>query len=73
MKRLVLITASAAAILAAVFAGYSSSGTTSAPEQTVSTSDHAKAAVAPCTVYVYSCHPRDRGGQQCYYRPVACQ
>jgi hypothetical protein len=25
---------------------------------------------APCTVY--SCHPRGRGGQQCYYQPVPC-
>ena len=44
MTGVVLITASAAAILAAVLAaGFSSSGTVRAPEQPVSTSGHATA------------------------------
>jgi hypothetical protein len=44
MRRVVLITASAAAILAAVLAaGFSSSGTVRAPVQPVSTSGYATA------------------------------
>jgi hypothetical protein len=58
MKRVVLITASAAAILAAVLllAGFSSSGTVRAPEQPVSTSGHAKAvALGPVNGVALGC------------------
>jgi hypothetical protein len=56
MKRLVLITASVAAILAATLAGFSSSGTVRAPEQPASTSGHAKAvALGPVNGVALGC------------------
>jgi hypothetical protein len=56
MKRVVLITASAPAILAAVLAGFSSSGTVRAPEQPVSTSGHATAvALGPVNGVALGC------------------
>jgi hypothetical protein len=56
MKRLVLITASVAAILAAALAGFSSSGTVRAPEQPVSISGHATAvALGPINGVALGC------------------
>jgi hypothetical protein len=58
MKRVVLVTASAAAILAAVLvlAGFSSSGTVRGPEQPVSTSGHAtEVTLGPVTGVALGC------------------